>query len=266
MTALLEVTDLRVGFPAAVGWTHPVDGVSLRVAEGEALALVGASGSGKSLTALAIMGLVPRPGRVLGGSVRFEGEELLALPERRMRTVRGRRIGMVFQDPLASLNPVRRIGDQLVETLRAHGVPSAHEACGEAHRLLQAVGLPDPAGRLHAWPHQLSGGQRQRAMIALALAGGPRLLIADEPTSALDVTVQAEVLELLATLRRERGIALLLITHDLAVAATQADHVAVMSAGRIVEAGPVSQVLHAPIHPYTAALLEAVPTLLGGSQ
>ena len=261
---LLDVAELRVGFPARIGWTHPVDGVSLRIGRGETLALVGASGSGKSLTALAIMGLLPRPGRILSGSVRFDGEDLAAAPERRLREVRGRSIGMVFQDPLASLNPVRTIGDQLVETLRAHDPMGAGEACREAARLLDAVGLPDAAARLHAWPHQLSGGQRQRALIAIALAGRPGLLIADEPTSALDVTIQAEILDLLGQLRQDQGLAMLLITHDLAVAATQADRVAVMQAGQIVETGSVHEVLHHPAHSYTAALLEAVPHLPRG--
>ena len=261
---LLDVAELRVGFPATIGWTHPVDGVSLRVGRGETLALVGASGSGKSLTALAIMGLLPRPGRILSGSIRFDGENLATAPERRLREVRGRSIGMVFQDPLASLNPVRTIGDQLVETIRAHLPMGAGEACREAARLLEAVGLPDAAARLHAWPHQLSGGQRQRALIAIALAGRPGLLIADEPTSALDVTIQAEILDLLGQLRRDQGLAMLLITHDLAVAATQADRVAVMQAGQIVETGAVHEVLHHPAHRYTAALLEAVPHLPRG--
>lgn len=258
---LLDVAELRVGFPARVGWTHPVDGVSLRIGHGEALALVGASGSGKSLTALAIMGLLPRPGQILSGSIRLDGEDLATAPERRLREVRGRNIGMVFQDPLASLNPVRTIGDQLVETIRAHDSLDTGAAGREAVRLLDAVGLPDPAAQLHAWPHQLSGGQRQRALIAIALAGRPSLLIADEPTSALDVTIQAEILDLLGQLRRDQGLALLLITHDLAVAATQADRVAVMQAGQIVETGSVLEVLHHPAHRYTAALLEAAPHL-----
>lgn len=257
----LDVADLRVGFPVRVGWHHPVDGVSLRIGRGEALALVGASGSGKSLTALAIMGLLPRPGCILSGSIRLDGEDLATAPEHRLREVRGRSIGMVFQDPLASLNPVRTIGDQLLETIRAHATLDKGDACREAVRLLDAVGLPDAAARLHAWPHQLSGGQRQRALIAIALAGRPGLLIADEPTSALDVTIQAEILDLLGQLRRDQGLALLLITHDLAIAATQADRVAVMQAGQIVETGSVQEVLHHPSHHYTTALLEAVPHL-----
>jgi ABC-type dipeptide/oligopeptide/nickel transport system ATPase component len=258
---LLDVNGLQVGFPTTAGWTHPVDGVSLQVDRGETVALVGGSGSGKSLTALAITGLVPRPGRVLGGTIRFDGEDLTSAPEVRFREVRGRRIGMVFQDPLASLNPVRTIGSQLVEAIRAHGGVRRHDAEQEARRLLESVGLPDAAERLTAWPHQLSGGQRQRAMIAIALAGRPDLLIADEPTSALDVTVQAEILELLGRLGRDQGLAILLITHDLAVAASQATRVAVMHNGHVVETGIVSRVLQSPAHQYTAALLAAVPRL-----
>ena len=260
---LLDVEGLRVGFPAGTGWSHPVDDVSLHLDRGDSLALVGGSGSGKSLTALAITGLVPRPGRVLAGTVRLDGADLVTAPEGRLRQVRGRRIGMVFQDPLASLNPVRTVGSQLVEALRAHDRIAAADARREAQRLLETVGLPDPEERLRAWPHQLSGGQRQRVMIAIALAGRPDLLIADEPTSALDVTVQADILDLLARLGRERGLAILLITHDLAVAASEATRVAVMQAGRIVETGPVERVLRAPAHEYTAALVGAVPRLPG---
>jgi ABC-type dipeptide/oligopeptide/nickel transport system ATPase component len=258
---LLDINGLCVGFPGATGWTHPVAGVSLRLDRGDVLALVGGSGSGKSLTALAIAGLVPRPGRILGGAILLDGEDLTAVLEARWREIRGRRIGMVFQDPLASLNPVRTIGSQLVEAIRAHGGVAPDDARREARRLLEAVGLPGAEQRLRGWPHQLSGGQRQRVMIAIALAGRPELLIADEPTSALDVTVQAEILELLGRLSREQGLAMLLITHDLAVAASQATRVAVMRSGRIVEAGPVDQVLQAPAHEYTAALLNAVPRL-----
>jgi ABC-type dipeptide/oligopeptide/nickel transport system ATPase component len=259
---LLEVSDLLIGFPRADGsWAHPVNGVSLAVDRGETVALVGASGSGKSLTALALVGLVPPPGQVIGGEIRLDGNELAQAPDEVWRRYRGRRIGLVFQDPLASLNPVRTIGDHLTETLRTHRPLTAGAARSEAVRLLGTVGLAEPARRAKAWPHQLSGGQRQRVLIALALAGEPDLLVADEPTSALDVTVQAEILDLLASLRRDRGLAMLLITHDLAVAATQADRVAVMQAGRIVETGTADTVLRHPSHPYTRALLEAVPRL-----
>lgn len=260
--SLLEVRGLAVGFPDGTGgWHRPVASVDLRVAPGEAVALVGASGSGKSLTALALVGLLPPRGRILEGSVHFDGTDLTTAPGHVLRQVRGGRVGMVFQDPLASLNPVRTIGGQLLEIITAHRHLSAEAARTEACRLLEAVGLGSDPARLGAWPHQLSGGQRQRALLAIALAGEPDLLVADEPTSALDTSVQAEVLALLTTLRRERGLALLLITHDLAVAGTQADRVLVMARGRIVEHGPVVEILTAPQHAYTRALVDAVPRL-----
>lgn len=259
---LLEVRGLAVGFPGPRGeWHRPVASVDLSVAPGEAVALVGASGSGKSLTALALVGLLPPRGRILEGSVTFDGTDLARAPAHVLRQVRGGRIGMVFQDPLASLNPVRTIGGQLLEAIAAHRQLPAGAARTEACRLLEAVGLGRDPARLGAWPHQLSGGQRQRALLAMALAGGPDLLVADEPTSALDTSVQAEILALLASLRRERGLALLLITHDLAVAGTQADRILVMERGRIVEHGPVGEVLANPQHAYTRALVDAVPRL-----
>lgn len=260
--SLLEVRSLAVGFPGPRGeWHRPVASVDLGVAPGEAVALVGASGSGKSLTALALVGLLPPRGRILAGSVHFDGTDLTAAPAHVLTQVRGRRIGMVFQDPLASLNPVRTIGGQLCEVIAAHRTLPDDDARTEACRLLEAVGLGSDPVRLGAWPHQLSGGQRQRALLAMALAGEPDLLVADEPTSALDTSVQAEILTLLATLRRERGLALLLITHDLAVAGTQADRILVMEHGRIVEHGPVVEVLTNPRHAYTRALVDAVPRL-----
>ena len=260
--SLLEVGGLVVGFPGAAGaWCRPVDAVEFSITPGEAVALVGASGSGKSLTALALVGLLPPHGRILEGTIRFDGTDLARAPELVLRQMRGRRIGMVFQDPLASLNPVRTIGGQLREALMAHRALTRDAAHAEALHLLGAVGLGDDPARLGAWPHQLSGGQRQRALLAMALAGAPDLLVADEPTSALDTSVQAEILALLATLRRERGLALLLITHDLAVAGTQADRILVMERGRIVEHGPAVEVLTNPQHAYTRALVDAVPRL-----
>jgi oligopeptide/dipeptide ABC transporter ATP-binding protein len=236
-----------------------VDGVSFDVAPGETLGLVGESGSGKSVTALSIVRLVSPPGRVAGGRIALDGESLLDLPEAAMRRIRGRRIGFVFQEPMVALDPVYTIGYQIRETLTVHGLARGAAAKRRAVELLDAVRVPDPARRAGEYPHQLSGGLRQRAMIALALAAEPSLLIADEPTTALDVTVQAEILDLLRDMRRTFGLALLLITHDLGVVAEMADRVAVMYAGRIVEAAPASQVFAAPAHPYTRGLLASIP-------
>ncbi len=262
--SLLEVRDLAVEFhrphrPAI----RPVDGVALVLARGEALALVGESGSGKSLTALALLGLAPASGRVAGGEVLIGGTDLLALPEHRRREFRGRRIGYVPQEAGGALDPVLTIGAQLLEALAVHRALRGPEARARATALLAEVGLPDPGATLHRYPHALSGGMRQRALIALALAGEPELLIADEPTSALDVTVQAQILELLGALRRRRGMGLLLVTHDLGLVAGHADRVAVMYAGRIVEEAPVAGLFGGPAHPYTRALLAAVPRVDG---
>ena len=263
MTALLDVRDLRVSFPVQGGAIHPVDGVSFRVERGRTLALVGESGCGKSLTSLALLRLVPEPGRISGGSIRLDGEELTSLSERDMRAVRGGRIAMVFQDPMTSLNPVLRAGTQIAEAVRAHRSVSRAQARDRALALLTEVGIPDPARRLDEYPHQLSGGMRQRVMIAIALAAEPEVLVADEPTTALDVTVQAQILELLARLQRQRHMGILLITHDLGIVAGRADHVAVMYAGQIVESAPTPALFAAPAHPYTRGLFNSVPSIDG---
>jgi peptide/nickel transport system ATP-binding protein len=258
--ALLEVEGLRVGFAAEDGPVQAVDGVSLALAAGEVLAVVGESGSGKSVTALSIMGLAGAGARV-EGSVRLQGRELLGAGEDELRRVRGARVAMVFQDPSSSFNPVYRVGAQIVEAIRAHRELSGAEAHELALRTLDSVGVPDPERLAGSHPHQLSGGMCQRAMIAMALALEPSVLIADEPTTALDVTIQAQVLELLARLNRERDLATILITHDLGVVAEVADRVAVMYEGRIVEQGSLDQVFYEPKHPHTRELLEALVRL-----
>jgi oligopeptide/dipeptide ABC transporter ATP-binding protein len=243
-----------------------VDGACLHISRGETLGLVGESGSGKSMTALSIVGLVPPSGRITGGTVMFEGRDLAALGERDLRHVRGARIGFVFQEPLSALNPVFTIGDQIAETLTVHGRAAGAAARARAIELLDAVRIPDPARRARDYPHQLSGGMRQRALIAAAIACEPPLVIADEPTTALDVTIEAEILDLLAEMRKRFGLSLLLITHDLGVVARLADRVAVMYAGRIVEEGATSEVLSAPLHPYTRGLLASRPGTVPGSR
>jgi oligopeptide/dipeptide ABC transporter ATP-binding protein len=254
--ALLRVEGLRTVFPLANGrQAAAVDDVSFGIRRGETLGLVGESGSGKSMTALSVLRLVPPPGRIAAGRILLDGRNLLDLDEPSMRTVRGRRIGFVFQEPMVALDPVYTIGAQIEETLAAHGLARGQAAKRRVVELLEAVSMPDPARRARGYPHQLSGGLRQRAMIALALAAEPELLIADEPTTALDVTVQAEILDLLRTMRRSLGLALLLITHDLGVVAEMADRVAVMYAGRLVEEAPVARIFAAPLHPYTRGLL-----------
>ena len=237
-----------------------VDRLSISISEGESLALVGESGSGKSITALAVMGLLPEPAVTVGGGrVEFRGADLLAMPRRERRRITGRDIAMIFQEPMSSLNPVMRVGDQIVEMIRAHERVGRRAAMGRAAELLAAVRMPEPAARLRAWPHQLSGGQRQRVMIAIALACRPKLLIADEPTTALDVTVQAQILSLLRELQHEMGMAMLFITHDLGVVANIADRVSVMYCGQIVESGPVHDIFGTPSHPYTRGLLGCAP-------
>jgi oligopeptide/dipeptide ABC transporter ATP-binding protein len=260
-TPLLEVTDLRVGFSTEKGETLAVDGLSFSVGPGETLGIVGESGCGKSVSALSILGLVDDPpGRILpGSSVRLRGEELLTASPARLRDVRGGEIAMVFQEPMTSLNPVLRVGDQIAEAVRRHTDLRGGVVNERVVSLLDRVGIPDPADRSRAWPHQLSGGMRQRAMIAMALAGDPGLLIADEPTTALDVTIRTRILTLLDDVRRERDMALVLITHDLGVAAQVADRVAVMYAGRIVEEGRSEDLFARPAHPYTAGLLRSRP-------
>jgi len=258
---LLEVRDLVTRFRTERGVIHAVDGISYDLGEGEALAIVGESGSGKTVAALSLLGLVPAPGAVEGGEVRLRGDSLLGLSGRGWQEVRGRRIAMVFQDPLTSLNPVLTIGRQMTEGLRRHLGLDAADAERRATEWLERVGIPDPGTRLSDHPHRLSGGQRQRVMIAMALSCAPDVLIADEPTTALDVTVQAQIVELVKELRDDPGMAILWITHDLAVVAGLVDRVAVMYAGRIVEQAPVDRIYASPRHPYTRALLRSMPTL-----
>ena len=254
--ALLSVQNLGVrltdGAPI-------VQELSFSIARGETLALVGESGCGKSMTALALMGLLPPGIALAGGQVHFAGQDLAVLPERQLRQLRGNRMAMIFQEPMTSLNPVLRVGEQIIEVIRTHEKVGARAARARAADLLALVHVPDPERRLEAYPHQLSGGQRQRVMIAAALACGPDLLIADEPTTALDVTTQAEILRLLRELQAARGLAVLLITHDLGVVGQMADRVMVMYAGRRVELGPVVGVMRAPSHPYTRLLIDARP-------
>ena len=261
--ALVEIEDLRVEFGAEAAPVVAVDGIDLALDVGEVIGCVGESGSGKSVTALALMGLVEFPGRVRARRLAFAGRDLLALSDAQRRALVGKDMAMIFQDPLASLNPCFTVAFQLTETLRIHGSDAerANAALRRARalELLRQVEIPDAEARLTAFPHQLSGGMAQRVMIAMAIACNPKLLIADEPTTALDVTVQAQVLELLLRLQRERGMALLLITHDLAVVAETAQRVFVMYAGQVVETGPIPQIFEAPEHPYTQALLAALP-------
>jgi ABC-type microcin C transport system duplicated ATPase subunit YejF len=259
MTALLTVEGLRVGFASGEAETRAVDGVDFEIHGGETFALVGESGSGKSVSALSVLRLLPSNGRILGGKARLDGEDLFDLPESAMQRVRGRRIGIIFQDPMACFNPVMTVGAQIAEAVALHRSLRGATLRRRVVELLEQVGIPDPEARIGAYPHQLSGGQRQRAMIALALAGEPDLLIADEPTTALDVTLQAQILRLLKDLQVSTGMALWLISHDLAVVAQTADRVAVMQAGRIVEQGACEDVLGRPHHPYTQQLLAALP-------
>ncbi|MFG1477991.1 ABC transporter ATP-binding protein [Xanthobacter sp. V4C-4] len=257
MAPLLEVRDLTIAFPGAT----PVRGLSFAVEAGETLALVGESGSGKSLTALALLRLLPERARIAGGAIRFEGRDLAGLDDRALRQVRGRKIAMVFQEPMTSLNPVLSVGAQIVEVVRLHQGLSRRAARARAIELLDLVRIPEPQRRVDDFPHELSGGMRQRVMIAIAVACAPRLLIADEPTTALDVTIQAQVLDLLDALRRDLGMGLLLITHDLGVVAEWADRVVVMYAGRKVEEAGFEPLFAAPLHPYTQGLLQASPRL-----
>ncbi|HEU5210979.1 MAG TPA: ABC transporter ATP-binding protein [Longimicrobiales bacterium] len=260
---LLEVTDLRTYFHTDQGMARAVDGVSFTVEKGEVLGIVGESGSGKSVTALSLLRLVATPpGEIMeGSSVRFDGRELLDLPAREMRAVRGNDIAMIFQEPMTSLNPVYTVGDQIAEAVRLHRDVSRREAREQAVRMLRLVGIPSPEERVDVYPHQLSGGQRQRVMIAIALSCEPDLLIADEPTTALDVTIQAQILELIAGLRERLGMAVVLITHDLGVVAEVCDRVIVMYGGQVVEQGTVQQIFTDARHPYTQGLLRAIPRL-----
>jgi peptide/nickel transport system ATP-binding protein len=258
---LLSVRGLRVEFAQRRRTLLALDDISFDIGRGEVLGLVGESGAGKSLTGSAIIGLLEPPGRIAAGEIRLAGDRIDRLPADEMRRVRGKRIGTVFQDPLTSLNPLYRIGEQLVETLETHTPLRGGEARRRAIALLGEVGLPAPEARIDHYPHQFSGGMRQRVVIALALAAGPELLIADEPTTALDVSVQAQIIALLKRLCRERGTAVMLITHDMGVIAEAADRVAVMYAGRIVEIGAVHDVIRRPLHPYSAGLMGSIPRL-----
>jgi oligopeptide transport system ATP-binding protein len=258
---LLAVDDLRVQFWTGSGTVHAVNGISFEVAAGETLGIVGESGCGKSVTALALLGLLPRAGRVRTGTARMDGRDLLKLSDRELRRLRGRQIAMIFQDPMTSLNPVLTIGRQIREPLETHFGMGRKEATARAGELLERVGIPSPKARLSDYPHQFSGGMRQRAMIAMALACKPKLLIADEPTTALDVTIQAQILTLLRELVAEEDTALILITHDLGVVAGMCERVNVMYAGMFMETGSAEQLFATPRHPYTLGLLQSVPRL-----
>jgi len=265
--SLLTVQDLQTHFFTGEGVVRAVDGVTLCVRPGETLGLVGESGCGKTVTALSILRLVPDPpGKIVGGTICFEGRDLLRLPEEEMRGIRGCAISMIFQEPMTSLNPVFTVGEQVAEGIRHHQKVSRREAWDRAVEVLRRVKIPDPARRAYEYPHQLSGGLRQRVMIAMALALGPRLLIADEPTTALDVTIQAQIIELLMGLQEEMQMAVILITHDLGVIAETADRVVVMYAGRVVEEASAEQLFETPLHPYTQGLLESLPKLEAGKR
>ena len=261
MSFLLEVEGLKTYFPTRAGIVKSVDDVSFHIGEGELLGLVGESGCGKSITALSVMRLIAPPGKIVEGSIRFKDEELTTLTPERMREIRGNDIGMIFQDPMTSLNPVFTVGEQISEALRLHRKLNKHDAWKAAIKAMGEVAIPSPETRANDYPHQLSGGLRQRVMIAMALACDPELLIADEPTTALDVTIQAQILELLDGLRKTRRVAVLLITHELGVVAEVADRVCVMYTGRVIEESGVDDIFANPKHPYTQGLLRSVPTL-----
>jgi oligopeptide/dipeptide ABC transporter ATP-binding protein len=262
MSTLLAVENLRTGFDTREGFLRAVDGVDFEIAHGGTLGVVGESGSGKSVTALSVMRLIDRPGRIAEGSrILFEGRDLAVLEESELEKVRGNDISMIFQEPMTSLNPVFTVGEQISETVQLHLDIGPREAFARAVELMRVVGIPSAEKRARDYPHQLSGGMRQRVMIAMALSCNPKLLIADEPTTALDVTIQAQILELIKELREQLGMAILLITHDLGVVAEMVDEVAVMYGGRIVERGPVADIFDSPQHPYTEALLDSIPLL-----
>jgi len=262
MTApLLEVRNLVVEFPGRRGTLRALDDISFNIAPGEILGVVGESGAGKSLTGAAIIGLLEPPGRVAGGEIRLEGERIDQLSHDKMRHIRGRKIGAIFQDPLTSLNPLYTVGRQLVETIQAHLPVNGAEARRRAIALLQDTGIPAAEQRIDHYPHQFSGGMRQRVVIALALAAEPKLIVADEPTTALDVSIQAQIIQLLKRICKERGAAVMLITHDMGVIAETCDRVAVLYAGRVAEIGPVQEVIHQPAHPYTMGLMASIPDI-----
>jgi peptide/nickel transport system ATP-binding protein len=258
---LLEVRHLRVEFPSRRGTLLALDDISFSIAPGEVLGVVGESGAGKSLTGSAIIGLLDPPGRIAGGEILLAGQRIDQLPYEQMRAIRGRKIGAIFQDPLTSLNPLYTIGRQLIETIRTHLPVSEQEARARAIKLLQETGIPAAEQRIDQYPHQFSGGMRQRVVIALALAAEPQLIVADEPTTALDVSIQAQIISLIRRLCKEHGTAVMLVTHDMGVIAETCDRVAVMYAGRIVEVGPVADVIHRPSHPYTVGLMGSIPAM-----
>ncbi|MEL7543056.1 MAG: ABC transporter ATP-binding protein [Pseudomonadota bacterium] len=262
----LSIRNLTVEIPTRRGLLRPVDDISLDIAPGEILGLVGESGAGKSMTGSAVIGLIERPGRIAGGKITLGATELTSLSEAEMRKVRGKRIGMIFQDPMASLNPLKRIGDTLIETIQIHLGLSREEARTRALSLLNDVGIPAAESRMDGYPHEFSGGMRQRVVIALALAGEPELIIADEPTTALDVSVQAQIMAELKRLCRERGVAILLITHDMGVIAETANRIAVLYAGRLCEVGRVRETFEEPWHPYTRGLMQSTPSTIAGDE
>src|SRR5215472_5531348 len=266
MPPLLQIEDLRTEIRLRRATVHALDGVTLTVEAGECLGIVGESGSGKTMTALSIMQLLPPGGHITGGKIILDGQEISALDDDGMRSVRGNEVGMIFQDPMTSLNPTMTVGDQIAETVLLHRGADARTARARAVEVLGLVGMPRPAERVSNYPHQLSGGMRQRVMIAMALACEPKLLIADEPTTALDVTIQKQILELIDSLRQRLKMAVILVTHDLGVIAGRADRVAVMYAGRIVETAPTDVLFSRPRHPYTEALFEALPEKAGGEE
>ncbi len=259
--SLLEVNKLVVEFPSRHGTLRAIDGISFDIAPGEILGVVGESGAGKSLTGASIIGLLEPPGRIASGSITLQGERIDQYNNDQMRHIRGRKIGAIFQDPLTSLNPLYTVGRQITETIQAHLPVSDEEAKQRAIRLLQDTGIPAAAERMGHYPHQFSGGMRQRVVIALALAAEPQLIVADEPTTALDVSIQAQIIGLLKTICKDRGAAVMLITHDMGVIAETCDRVAVMYAGRIVEIGPVHEVINRPSHPYTSGLMASIPDM-----
>jgi peptide/nickel transport system ATP-binding protein len=260
---VLSVRHLKVEFATRRSVLHAIDDVSFDIAKGEVLGVVGESGAGKSVTGMAVIGLIDPPGRMVGGEINLWGKRIDNLPPDELRKIRGKRIGMIFQDPLTSLNPLYRIGDQLIETIRTHTALSEQAARKRAIDLLAEVGIPAPEKRVDAYPHEFSGGMRQRVVIALAISAGPELIIADEPTTALDVSVQAQIISLIKRLGRDHGTAVMLVTHDMGVIAETSDRVAVMYSGRIAEIGPVKDVVQNPLHPYTKGLMGAIPKLAG---